>query len=507
MSGQAVKTKRAFLPPPIDGLNLIAPPSLMKDTEARQLDNYYVYDWGIRERQSLALKSSYSFPAAPLAAIPIQNDPRNGNTDSCLVVSGGHVYYNNVAAFTAPTDLGAASIATECNWTIFNKYIFMFTPASAGSRYNVAAGTIGAMGFTGPAGNLIQGSPYKTRLYAVENNTTLIWYGGVGAITGALTSFDVSQVLSDNANVFFVTGWTYNQGLTNDELFVIVSETGEVLVYAGDYPGASNWSLVGRTRIPKPNGRSAWYKLGQEVYIRTKRGVVPLHQVFSGAPADVDYYSVSRNLGQYLGDSTQPIAFNYLDPFLYFMDAGAQNLFVLNYERGAWSRFTFGFTLTQPMFAFNLLYLFDTNGAVYTIGDPYNTGVDPSYEFVSKSKYFDFGSTNQKTLRMVRAMVRLAADGSGTYPVALGVRGAIAIDYSDYDVTNNELLRFADSNTQTVTIGMAPSPGTPGDIFIAELAPPAMGTRFSLWLEKTVNNAPPKEVLGYEFIFDDGGVY
>jgi hypothetical protein len=506
MSGQAVKNKRAFLPAPIDGVNLVAPPSLLQDTEARQLDNYYIYDWGIRERRSASNFTAFTFPGTVYAAIPIKSDPHVSNLESCLVVSGGFLYWVDSAGWVAPTNKGAITVSGECNWTIFNKYVFIFTSASAGGKYNITAGTLGAMGFTGPAGNLVQGSPYKSRLYAVENNTTLVWYGAVGGIAGALTSFDVSQVLSDNSNISFVTGWTYNQGLSNDELFVIVSESGEILVYSGDYPGATNWVLAGRTRIPKPNGRSAWYKLGQEIYIRTSRGVVPLHQVFTGAAADINYYSVSRNLGQYLGNSTDQIAFDNVDPFLYFMDGvTTQNLYVLNYERGAWSRFTFGFTIEKPVFVFGILYFFDsTTHNVWRNSDPYNPGSDPSYEFIAKTKYFDFGSTNQKTLNMVRAMVRLGANGSGSTPSTLEVTGAIAADYSDADVTANENQRFTESNTVTVSTY---DPNFPSDISVVEFAPCATGTRFSLWLQQLVNQDVQKEILGYEFIWSEGGLY
>ena len=60
-------TTSQFVPAPLDGLNLISSPDNYKITQARQLDNYYVYDWGIRER---AVATQLS--ALPDGGFPIQ---------------------------------------------------------------------------------------------------------------------------------------------------------------------------------------------------------------------------------------------------------------------------------------------------------------------------------------------------------------------------------------------------------------------------------------------------
>ena len=41
------------IPFPSDGLNLIAAPDQFLPTEARILDNYFIFDWGIRERSKI----------------------------------------------------------------------------------------------------------------------------------------------------------------------------------------------------------------------------------------------------------------------------------------------------------------------------------------------------------------------------------------------------------------------------------------------------------------------
>jgi hypothetical protein len=494
------KIRYESVPAPIDGLNLIDPPSLLKDTEARVLDNYYIFNWGIRQR-GLRDGSLHTFGGTPVAFIPIRNDPRNSNADSCLIVAGGHLYYNDTSVFSGPTDLGAVSITTDVNWCIFNKQIYIYCSSSAGTKYDIAAGTNGAMGWTGPTNNLVQGTGYNNRMYAVELNTSKVWYptgaDGVGAITGAMVSLNFDQVFSDNANLLFVTNWTYNQGLSNEDLFVAVSETGEVLVYSGSFPGASDWGLAGRTRIPKPLGRSAWYKLGQELYIKTGRGIIPLSQVFTGTPpTDVEYYSASKNLGSSLGSSSTPIAFNYDDPFLYFVDGTGNNIYVLNYERGAWSRFTFGAPVGILCYVFNQLYYIETTQfKVYRIA---NNGVQssPSLNYAMKTKFFDFSSPNMKNIQEVRVIMR-SADIGGTYPdtTTLYINGAISPDYSDTNIG-----AYSSANGDSV-------PGDP-QIHVQKIYPPGIGVRFSLsTLESPATLHYQNEILGFDFIFEEGGLY
>ena len=65
-----------------------------------------------------------------------------------------------------------------------------------------------------------------------------------------------------------------------DDLLALIMSSGEVLIYSGSDPSASNFALVGTYRIAEPvNEKRAIAKLGGDVIVMTKEGYLPLSQV------------------------------------------------------------------------------------------------------------------------------------------------------------------------------------------------------------------------------------
>lgn len=148
-----------------------------------------------------------------------------------------------------------------------------------------ASATLTAAAFTGPGGDdkaLFNPQVYKNRIYFCGYQTASFWYGDLNAITGTLTEFDLSTVLTKGGRLMYV-GATTKQGAIDSSYFVAISDQGEVLLYAGSYPGeASQWTLIGQYYMPPPLGNRSFFNWGANLVIITYEGVLLLSTVLAG---------------------------------------------------------------------------------------------------------------------------------------------------------------------------------------------------------------------------------
>lgn len=327
-----------FVPAPIDGLNLRNSPYNLSPTEAQQLDNYLVFDWGIRETGAF---TSLTHPTSGTIGQLIFFTNQNG-TATQLICVGNKVYSTTSATWGSPTDLTGALTITSNSWrhAFWKKRVFMVNATDVGLIYDIAGATLAADTWTGlTTDNASQVFSFKQRLYYVKKASTSVYYGGVGGVSGALTEYDVSSFFEHYGTILFGTSWSVNQGNYNEQLFVLVSSAGEILVYSGDSPAADNWALVTRVTIPTPIGNQAFIRLGQDLLISTVRGVVSLATVIAGRQDEERYFNISGKIADQFGISVNvPPIRDPRRPFIYFASSSAQYIYVLNFERGAWSR-------------------------------------------------------------------------------------------------------------------------------------------------------------------------
>lgn len=116
---------------------------------------------------------------------------------------------------------------------------------------------------------------HKSRVWAVEADSTSAWYLPADAIAGAFTEFPLGGVLAQGGTLLFGGTWSQDSGAGRDDLMIFISTTGEVAVYEGTDP-SSNFSLVGVYRIGRPLGKNAHFRAGGDLAILTDDGIVPL---------------------------------------------------------------------------------------------------------------------------------------------------------------------------------------------------------------------------------------
>lgn len=126
---------------------------------------------------------------------------------------------------------------------------------------------------------------FKNRLYFITDDWQIA-YSGVQSISGTLTAFDMGSYFKKGGKLLTIANWTQDAGNGADDLLVLISTEGEVLIYSGTSPEASDWNMIGSFSIPKPIGKRCWTQLGADLIIITQQGYFPLSSVLSDLRAN-----------------------------------------------------------------------------------------------------------------------------------------------------------------------------------------------------------------------------
>ena len=455
--------KAFHLPAPIDGLNLRASPFDLQITEAQQLDNYLVYDWGIRETGAF---TSLTHPESGTIGQLIFFKDDNGAAQM-LICLANKVYSVNNPGWTSPTNLtGALTISSNAwRYCFWKKRIFMVNGTNNGLIYSISGGTLAADTFTGlTTDNASQVFSFKQRIFYIEKNSTSVWYGTESAVSGALSEYDVDDFLEDYGNLLFGTSWSVNQGSYNEQLFVLVTTNGEVLIYSGDSPDADNWALVTRVSIPIPIGNQAFIRIGQDLFICTYRGVVSLGAVVAGRQDEERYYNVSGKVADQFGMAANvPPIKDPSRPFVFFPGSAAQYIFALNNERGAWSRIdtTLGSgTITAMAFwedtsgNGNFLMPSFSNSTTKRLDDSIGNSASHAW----RTGFLPVEPDKYKQVNKVRAIGRNTA-GTAQFVNSVSCRFDVLTGntQSDTKTTTTSSTSYADHELQPVGVGRRPS--------------------------------------------------
>jgi hypothetical protein len=528
MAGEPQQTESVFLPSPIDGIDAISSPTELPLTTARHLDNYYCFDWGIRRRVAGVEQTSFGstppFHGVSLIIPYIRKDGAAAGTEAMLVSAQRQLLQYQAKTVTAPINFTGTLTLTQNinNFCIFNDRIFLVNGIDAPGviTLNPLAAAVPAV-FTGPASlsTLICPTAFHHRLYFIEKNTSKLWYGGVDAITGVLTLFDLATVFQQGGTLTILTTVALNQGIGSEEFLVAISNIGEVLIYSGDFPGdVESWKLVGRTNIPAPLSTRAHIRVAQDVYVYTMRGVIALSRVFASESNDQRYYTVSNKLGPNMAGSEPAYSavrpgYNANYPFLYFVGDSGKSLYVMNYERGAWSRFTYDasfipyVSLTRVAavaVAFGSLWVgtFDTQCKLFRFDD-FDPAATAAEGGIWKTPYMGFGTGYEKTSRLVRVLAR---DVSSAPDAVITTQLSIATDFKSTDLAGSySAQEHHDTVSTPKPVVLAGHETDPPDWVVQELAPPGVGRNLSFIFVS--RGGGQTELAGAEVTFNVGGVY
>lgn len=165
--------------------------------------------------------------------------------------------------------------------------------------------------------------PHKSRMYLVLKETATgeidLWYSGVNSISGALTVMDASGEstgLFNRGGHLLAVGSISRMSSSGDvSQFVMISSMGEVVVYEGSNPGATDWVLVRRFSIPVPikvlRYTNSVISANGDVYVLTLNGVISINAIMGGDPIGIVAPIADALKAAWLGQTTQDLLTHY----------------------------------------------------------------------------------------------------------------------------------------------------------------------------------------------------
>ena len=126
---------------------------------------------------------------------------------------------------------------------------------------------------------------WKNRVWFVEQDSANGWYLDVATLYGTVTQFNFGSQFRQGGSLRAIYNWSLDGGVGLDDMLVVVSGAGDVVVYQGTDPDdASKFSLIGSWFIGGvPLGNRFGTEFGGEVYILSVYGLLPISQLLNGS--------------------------------------------------------------------------------------------------------------------------------------------------------------------------------------------------------------------------------
>ena len=255
---------------------------------------------------SIAEAENFTDGQAPVTFVPFVSDSRDKSSLAVMTRDASDTFRMTPVIHGSSSDFsftqfgyGISSDAEKLGVANFKGRVIVPSPATTAVRYFERSGTANGdviSTFTGgPASTDIAGAfVFKSRTYFWERESASFYYtatGTVPAATISVTEFDTSEVSLTGSKIIALTSLSVDSGNGPDDLFVILLESNECLVYQGSDPGsASDWAIVGRFRSPTPNYSGGFMTFGPDIIVATYDGLFSLRGTMeAGFPVEPDW--------------------------------------------------------------------------------------------------------------------------------------------------------------------------------------------------------------------------
>lgn len=244
---------------------------------------------------------------------------------------------------------------------------------------------------------------YKNAVYVFSTlfGSNNMYYTGTGLVTGAMTTYDLTTIFRDFGTIFWAGVLTSPQNRAIDSLLAIGNSTGEVLVYAGDNPVATNWGLVGRLQTGKPLSYQGIIEYNGDILVLTSVGLVSVRALLDNG-----------------SDNTSSVSFSVpIDPY-----------FTTYYRLATYSQYVNACIFYAKDISKIIIYLKGYLDPGFQYGS--SATVDPSYDTII---YYDISSAAWYTHRIAA----LIGTNSRTNPNLIYFNGAL------YYVADNVIAKYS----------------------------------------------------------------
>jgi hypothetical protein len=297
------RTRRSIpqtLPAPVGGLNGRSGLANMEPTDAFVLDNWIPGNSTVDTR-----KGCEDHVTGIPTAVETLAQYAGGSSQKLLAFAGGSVY-----DVTSPGVVGAAIASgksgNQVQTTMFSnagaQLLIGCSGQDAPFSYNgTTYTTLAYTGVTGSANTFVVPFSFKGRLYFAQAGMLGFYYLAVGAIQGAASYFDLSQVAQRGGNIVGIASVSSsNAGSGPQDYIIFMTSEGEYIVYSGfDPSNAANWALVGRYYSSPPLGYKAYFNFRSDLFIIAEDGVIPFSVISAVGEARDPLQYLSSKLGRY----------------------------------------------------------------------------------------------------------------------------------------------------------------------------------------------------------------
>jgi hypothetical protein len=268
------------LPPPVGGLNYSDPIDNIPQADARRMLNVFPDSDAAKLRSGC---ESFLEVSAGDTIKRLYNLPLADGTEKLIACVNNELQEIGSGSASDVTNGSTTPTSDEWQGVVLKNRLFLVNGADAPQVYT-GSSTFSDAGFTGSgltASDAINISAYRGRIYLTEKDTASVWYTNtVGAVTGATTELDLSDVFTKGGYLVGTASFTNPNGDTAQDLFCAVSSEGQVLLYTGSYPGDSGWAIVAKYDIAKPIGYRCLIPYDSDLLIITRRGLIPVSSLF-----------------------------------------------------------------------------------------------------------------------------------------------------------------------------------------------------------------------------------
>ena len=273
------------MPPPSGGLDLVTPIDQMDPSYALELVNVFPGAGGpsVRKGYYQLASTGSSAPLGFAKELPLAD-----GTSQLIVANSTNLYSISSGGVVTNITNAVPHTSSAFNDTIFSNKMYLCNGVDSAQVYT-GTGIAQDLAFTPVAlANLVSVSSYRERLWFVERNTLVAWYGGVqstGVAASALTSNDFQFVMKQGGYLLHVGSYSNQTGTTAQDLLFACSSEGEIVFYQGSSPAdVANWSITARFVIGRPLGFRAFIRVNQDIWILTQQGIIPVSSLFQTDP-------------------------------------------------------------------------------------------------------------------------------------------------------------------------------------------------------------------------------
>ena len=348
----------------------------------------------------------------------------SGTGGQLLAAVNGKIF--NVTTGTAST-LATGGTNDDWSYSSFSTGGGEYTLAANGfdAAWRYDGTTITPLTYTGPTNPLSLVCVYSQRPFYAEKNTLKVWYPSAGTFQQLpMTAFDFGPFCIRGGTIAALGTWTRDNGYGGaDDLFVVVTTEGEILVYNGFDPNSSStWFLVGRFLAGRPvSGTQVLCRLGPDLLYLGEDGFQPLSAYLATGESQASRTAISKNIGNAVSQAVaEGSSLAGWGALLY--PKGTQIIvnvpqsttqfyqYVVNTITGAWCRYIGMNGVSWAMLDANS-YFGGTNGKVYRFDYGYaDNGADVVGEMRTAYEYVG-GQGLQKRFTMCRPVMQT------TYPL------------------------------------------------------------------------------------------